>query len=89
MALLEAQAARVPTVATRVGAIPKVVEDGVTGILISPKDSAAIARAICRILSDKESALGMAQRGFERVRDNFSSQKMASQYLSVYRELLS
>jgi len=88
MALLEAQAARVPTVATRVGAIPKVVEDGVTGILIPSRDPAAIARAISRILSDKRVALEMARKGFERVRDNFSSQKMGDKYLSIYKELI-
>jgi glycosyltransferase involved in cell wall biosynthesis len=89
MALLEAHAARIPVVATRVGAIPDVLEDGVTGILIPPKDPQAIAEAIIMILSDKQLASGIAQKGFERVRDNFSSEKMANKYLSIYRELLS
>jgi len=89
MALLEAQAAKVPVVATCVGAIPDVVEDRVTGMLILPKDPQAIAEAIIMILSDKKFASGIAQKGFERVRDNFSAEKMASKYLSVYKELLS
>ena len=89
MALLEAQAAQIPVVATRVGAIPDVLENGVTGMLIPPKDPQAIAEAIIMILSDKQLASGIAQKGFERVRDNFSSEKMASKYLSIYRELLS
>jgi glycosyltransferase involved in cell wall biosynthesis len=89
MALLEAQAAKVPVVATRVGAIPDVVEDRVTGMLIPPKDPQAIAEAIIMILSDKKLAAGIAKKGFERVRDNFSSEKMGSQYLSIYKELLS
>jgi len=89
MALLEAQAAQIPVVATSVGAIPDVLENGVTGMLIPPKDPQAIAEAIIMILSDKKLASGIAQKGFERVRDNFSSEKMASKYLSIYRELLS
>jgi len=89
MVILEAQAAHVPTVATRVGAIPNVVQDGVTGLLISPKNPAAIASAVSKILSDKRRGLEMAEKGFARVRDNFSSEKMAAQYLSVYHELLS
>lgn len=89
MALLEAQAAQIPVVATRVGAIPDVLQDGVTGILIPPKDPQAIAEAIIMILSDRKIALRMAQRGFERVRDNFSAEKMANKYLSIYKELLS
>lgn len=89
IALLEAQAAKVPVVATRVGAIPDVVKDGVTGILIPPEDPEAIAKSIVRVLSDRKSACNMAQRGFERVRDNFSAEKMADKYLSLYQELLS
>ena len=88
MALLEAQAARIPAVATRVGAIPDVLEDGVTGILVNSKDPEAISEAIIRILEDHDSALSMAQKGFERVRDDFSSEKMASKYLSLYKELI-
>jgi glycosyltransferase involved in cell wall biosynthesis len=89
MALLEALSAQIPVVATRVGAIPDVLQDGVTGILIPPKDPQAIAEAIIMILSDKKLASGIAKKGFERVRDNFSSEKMASKYLSIYGELLS
>jgi glycosyltransferase involved in cell wall biosynthesis len=89
MALLEAQAAQVPIVATRVGAIPDVVKDGITGILIPPEDPDAIAKSIVRVLSDRKSACNMAQKGFERVRNNFSSEKMACKYIALYQELLS
>jgi glycosyltransferase involved in cell wall biosynthesis len=88
MALLEAQGARIPVVATCVGAIPDVLEDRVTGILIPPKDPQAIAEAIIMILSDEKFASGIAQKGFERVRDNFSSEKMGDKYLSIYKELI-
>jgi len=89
MALLEAQAAQIPVIATRVGAIPDVVEDGITGMLIPPRYPQAMAEAIVMILSDKNLASGIAQKGFERVRDNFSSEKMGDKYLSIYKELLS
>ncbi len=88
LALLEAQAAQIPAVATRVGAIPDVLKDGVSGILTPPKDSQAIAEAIIMVLSDKQLASGIAQKGFEKVRDNFSSEKMGNKYLSVYKELI-
>ena len=87
LALLEAQASRVPVVAARVGAIPDVVKDGATGVLVPPKATEAIAEAVNRVLSDRTSALKMAQRGFERVQDKFSSARMANEYLSLYREL--
>lgn len=88
MALLEAQAARIPVVATRVGAMPDVVEDRVTGILVSPKDPQAIAEAIIMILSDKKFASDIAHKGFERVRDHFSSEKMGDKYIAIYKELI-
>ncbi len=88
MALLEAMAARVPVVATNVGAIPTVIEDGDTGILIPPKELGVLADAVIRILSDNKRAYEMAERGFEKVRDNFSSQKMASKYFAIYKELM-
>jgi len=89
IALLEAQAAKVPIIATSVGAIPKVVDDGVTGILIPPKAPEAIEKAIIRILSNKKASQEMAEKGFEKVKDIFSSEKMAAKYFSVYKELIS
>jgi glycosyltransferase involved in cell wall biosynthesis len=88
MALLEAQAAGIPTVATRVGAIPKVIQDGITGILVQPGDFRGIAKAIAWALSDRAEACEMARRGRERVRANFSSQKMTESYLDLYEGLL-
>jgi glycosyltransferase involved in cell wall biosynthesis len=89
MALLEAMASKVPVIATKVGAIPNVIENEMSGILISPEKPDAIAEAINTILSDGNSAKEMARRGFEKVRDHFSLKKMAEKYLSVYKELLS
>lgn len=88
MALLEAQAAGVPTVATAVGAIPTVIRDGGTGMLIPPGDSAAIAGSIARLLEDPDAARAMAAAGGERVRDAFSAEVMARKYLDLYREIL-
>jgi glycosyltransferase involved in cell wall biosynthesis len=88
MALLEAMASKVPVIATKVGAIPNVVEDRINGMLIPPRDPDAIAEAINIILSDGNSAKEMAQKAFEKVRDHYSSKKMAEKYLTVYQELL-
>lgn len=87
MSLLEAQAAKVPVVATRVGAIPNVIKNGVTGILVPSKDSATLSDAIIQILSNKKFASEMAEKGFLRIRDHFSSEKMGEKYWSIYKEL--
>ena len=89
MALLEAMASKVPVIATSVGAIPNVIEDGINGLLIPPKNSDAISEAINKMLSNGDSAKEMELKGFEKVRDHYSSKQMAIKYLAVYKELLS
>jgi len=64
VAVAEASACAIPVVATRVGGLPEVVRDGVTGILVPPEDPRAAADAIARLLADSEvrSAMGVAGR---------------------------
>ena len=89
MALLEAMAAKVPVIASSVGAIPDVIKDGMNGMLIPPKNSDAIAKVIAIMLSNGDSTKEMAQKAFEKVRDHYSSKQMADKYLAVYKEMLS
>ncbi|HXZ43263.1 MAG TPA: glycosyltransferase family 4 protein, partial [archaeon] len=88
LSLLEAAAAGVPVVASRVGGIPEVVQDGVNGLLVPPADAQALATAIVRVL--REPALGrtLGKAGRELVRQNFSAAKMVDGNLRVYREIL-
>lgn len=86
--LLESMAAGIPVVATAVGGNPEAVEDGVTGILVPPKDSAALAAAICRILYDKELAAAMGRAGRRRVLDCFGTERMIERTQQLYQDLL-
>ena len=70
--LLESMAAGIPVIATRVGGNPEVVEDGVSGLLVPPRDSAALAAATVRLLEDGALALRVGQAGRQRVADLFS-----------------
>jgi len=87
MVLLEAMAARKPVVATRVGAVPKVIEHDRSGILVKPADEQGLAEAIISLLEDHEKAERLAEQGYRKVRDEFSAERMAEQYLMVYQEL--
>jgi glycosyltransferase involved in cell wall biosynthesis len=69
--LLEAMAAGLPIVATRVGTIPEIVADGREGILIPPRDRTALTGALIRLLSDPELRVTMGARGQARVKMEF------------------
>lgn len=86
--LLESMAAGVPVVATNVGGNPEVVEHDVTGLLVLPRDSAALAHAICLLLEDRETASRFRQAGRQRVVKSFSLEKMVRETERLYLELL-
>ena len=87
-AALEAMAAGLPVVATRVGGTPEVVEHGVTGLLVPPRDPKALAEAIIALLQDRERAEAMGQAGRERVEKCFSVKRMVQQTEALYEELI-
>jgi L-malate glycosyltransferase len=86
--LLESMAAGIPVVATAVGGNPEAVEQGVTGILVPPKNGAALADAICRILNQRDLAAAMGRAGRRRVSERFSTRAMVSESERLYGQLL-
>jgi glycosyltransferase involved in cell wall biosynthesis len=84
----EAMACGLPVVATTGGALPEVVEDGVTGILVPPGDAPALAEAMRTLMGDAELRRRMGQAGRERVLEKFSWRKAALETEAVYREVL-
>jgi glycosyltransferase involved in cell wall biosynthesis len=88
LVLLEAMVMGKPIVASRVSAIPEIVVDGVTGLLVPPRDPKALAEAIIALLQDREQAEAMGQAGRERVERYFSVQRMVQQTEALYEELI-
>lgn len=72
MSLLEAMAAGVPVVTTRVGGIPDLVTDGHNGLLVEPGDVQALAQALVRLGQDPQARRAMAERAFAHVADHYS-----------------
>ena len=81
----EAMAAGCPVVGTSVGGLAEIIEDGVTGYLVPPSDSAAFAAALIRVFSDPRDAVNMGARGRKRVSENFSSERFAESFVGAYR----
>jgi glycosyltransferase involved in cell wall biosynthesis len=88
VAALEAMAAGKAVLATRVGGLAESVVDGVTGILVPPRDVEALAGAIARIVKHPELAAEMGHRGRARVLDHFTLEQMALKNEAYYYELL-
>jgi glycosyltransferase involved in cell wall biosynthesis len=89
VAALEAMAAGKPVVASRVGGLAESVLDGVTGILVAPRDGAALADAMATLISEPARAMEMGERGRERVLQHFTLEQMAAANEAYYYELLS
>jgi glycosyltransferase involved in cell wall biosynthesis len=88
MTILEALAARRPVVATRVGAVEKVITPEQTGLLVEARDVAALRDAMLKCLRDLPFARELGRKGAEHVRRNFSAEAMAKNYLDVYQKVL-
>jgi len=88
IAAAEASAAGLPVVATHVGGIPEVIEDGVTGNLVQPERPAELAGALVALLSDPERRRAMGEAGRARMQRLFDVGVVAQQLTDLYRNCL-
>ena len=73
--LMEAQSQGLPCVATDVSGIPELIEDGVTGLLVAPRDRDALARALARLVGDRALRARLGEAGRERTLRDFSLER--------------
>ncbi|HEY0317892.1 MAG TPA: glycosyltransferase [Solirubrobacterales bacterium] len=88
LAVLEAMAARRPLVSSAIAGTDELIEDGRDGLLVPPGDSAALARALERLLTEPQLRDTLAAGAYERVEREFSRRQMARRVTAVYEELL-
>ena len=89
LVLLEAMAFKKPIIASNVGGIPEIVEDGITGLLVPPGDPESLAKAIIEITQHPKEAMKLGERGRERVKRYFSLDVYVQKIEKVYKEILS
>lgn len=88
LVLLEAMAAGKPVIGTKVGGIPEIIEDGVTGLLVPPRSPDDLAQAIISILQDPDLTHRMGATGRERVKARFSLERCVAEVQKIYEELV-
>ena len=87
LALAEAMACGVPVVASRAGAIPEVIKDGETGLLVDPMDPVALADGIEKLGRNHALRKQMAQQAVARVADHFTLEMAVDKTLHIYDDL--
>lgn len=85
--VLEAGLARVPVIATKVGGIPEVIEDGKTGLLVAPRDSEAIAGAAQTLIADRTLAEHLEEALRYKIANEFSLEQTFRETSDVYTDL--
>lgn len=88
LVLLEAMAAGIPIVTTRVGGIPSVIMNDDSGILVEPRRPDLLGQAIVNVLSDKKIAKRLAKNAYIRFRKDFTVEKMLRRYEDIYESLI-
>lgn len=89
LTILEAMAAGLPIITTPVGAIPEVIEDGIHGFLVQPKDPQSLGEKIVQLIENKGLREEMSKNNLARVREKYDLKAVAKIFEGVYSELLS
>ncbi len=87
MSLIEAMATQTPVVATKIGGMPEIVNDGVTGRIVEPGNPQALADATVEIISNPQKALAMGKAGRTKVLQRYCWSKIAESLVNRYADI--
>lgn len=77
-----------PVIATYVGSIPDVIDDGLTGLVVPPRDTCALADAIIKVLKDDDLRKQMGENAYTKMKEELSWDKIAEKTIEVYKAIL-
>lgn len=87
LTVIEAMLAGLPVIATRVGGVPELVEEGITGLLVPPWDTRALGNALEQLINSAEMRQRMGELGRQRALQQFTVDRMISPMRALYHEL--
>jgi len=87
-ALLEAMACALPTVATRIGGVEDIIEDGYNGILVKPADPESLASGLKKLIENKSLRKSIADNAYKTIIEKYSLESVVPRYIRLYKELL-
>jgi glycosyltransferase involved in cell wall biosynthesis len=88
MVVLEAMAAGIPVVAAKVGGVPDLIEEGVTGLFCDPTDAPSMASGVAKFVKDASSTESLAARAKQQAVARFSSTIVAQRHVDIYKEVI-
>ena len=89
VAIMEAMAMELPVISTMVSGIPELVEDGISGILVSQKDENAIADAIIKLHKDKKLRLEMGEKGRQIIENKYNIVSESEKLIKIFNKIRS
>jgi glycosyltransferase involved in cell wall biosynthesis len=81
-------ACKLPVIGSNIGGIPDIVEDGVTGLLVPQKNVSELSKSINKIIENPDISERIAEKGYKMVKSNFSWERIAKDYIDVYKSQL-
>jgi glycosyltransferase involved in cell wall biosynthesis len=88
LAAIEAMIAGAPVLATTAGALPEIIRDGVTGMMVPPANPSALASSIRTLLDDRILARRLAEAGRDQAQREFGAERMVERVTAVYLDVL-